>query len=64
MYDHIFLQFIGILIGIIFFQTSINQDGVRNIYGVLFFLVTSTTFTNIVAVAFVSIGDTKLCNIL
>ncbi|KAJ7318624.1 ATPase [Desmophyllum pertusum] len=44
--------FIGILIGIIFFQTSINQDGVRNIYGVLFFLVTSTTFTNIVAVAF------------
>lgn len=44
--------FIGLVTGIIFFQTTIDQDGIENIYGAFFFLVTSVSFSNISAVTF------------
>ncbi len=51
----ILVKFIGLITGIIYFQTSIDQDGVYNLYGACFFLCTTATFANIGAVSFVSI---------
>ena len=42
--------------GIVYFQTKVDQDGVYNIYGVCFFMITTCTFANIGAVTFVSVG--------
>ena len=48
------LKFLGFVVGICFFQVKYNQNGIQNVYGVLFFLVTTTTFSNIASVQFVS----------
>ena len=40
--------------GNLFSQVKHNQDGVQNVYGALFFLVTTATFSNITSVQFVS----------
>lgn len=53
---HISLKFVGLLAGIIYFDTKIDQAGVTNIAGVIFFLMTSITFNNISSVIFVSIS--------
>lgn len=45
-------KFIGLVTGIIFFQTTIDQDGVQNIYGAFFYIVTSVSFSNVAAVTF------------
>ena len=42
--------------GVVYFQTKVDQDGVYNIYGVCFFMVTTCTFANIGAVTFVSVA--------
>nr|XP_058944927.1 protein white-like [Pocillopora verrucosa] len=44
--------FVGLLAGIIYFQTKINQSGIINIAGAIFFLITSTTFNNMGSVIF------------
>lgn len=44
--------------GVVYFQTKIDQDGVYNIYGVCFFMITTCTFANIGAVTFVSVTIT------
>ncbi|XP_078376593.1 protein white-like [Oculina patagonica] len=44
--------FVGLITGVIYFQTSIDQDGVYNLYGACFFLCTTATFANIGAVTF------------
>jgi len=42
--------FISTLIGILYHGQSLNQDGIVNINGVLFYIVTNTTYSNIFAV--------------
>ena len=49
------LQFVGLLAGIIYFQTKINQAGVTNISGAFFFFLASITFDNLGSVVFVSV---------
>ncbi|CAH3167368.1 unnamed protein product [Pocillopora meandrina] len=44
--------FVGLLAGIIYFRTKINQSGIINIAGAIFFLITSTTFNNMGSVIF------------
>ncbi|KAL9966625.1 hypothetical protein ACROYT_G024728 [Oculina patagonica] len=44
--------FIGLIAGIIYFQTDINQAGITNVSGAVFFLLTSVTFNNIASVIF------------
>ena len=51
---YISLKFIGLLAGIIYFQTEISQAGILNVSGAIFFLLTSVTFNNISSVIFVS----------
>ena len=51
---HISLKFVGLLAGIIYFQTEISQAGILNVSGAIFFLLTSVTFNNISSVIFVS----------
>ena len=51
------LQFVGLLTGIIYFQTKINQAGVTNISGAFFFFLGSITFDNIGSVVFVSVFE-------
>ena len=51
---HISLKFVGLLAGIIYFDTEINQAGISNLSGAIFFLLTSITFNNISSVIFVS----------
>lgn len=53
----IFLQFVGLIAGIIYFQTDINQSGITNVSGAIFFLLTSVTFNNVASVIFVSIRE-------
>ncbi|XP_020625255.1 protein white-like [Orbicella faveolata] len=43
---------IGLIMGVVYFQTKVDQDGVYNIYGVCFFMITTCTFANIGAVTF------------
>ena len=42
--------FTAVLIGIIYFGQEVNQDGIVNINGVLFFFITNLTFSNVFAV--------------
>jgi len=44
--------FVGLIAGIIYFQTKINQAGINNVSGAIFFLLTSITFNNISSVIF------------
>lgn len=48
-YQNIFL---GFVVGICFFQTKANQDGIHNIFGVLFFMLTCATYSNLSSVTF------------
>ena len=54
------LQFIGLITGIIYFQTKINQAGITNISGAFFFFLGSITFDNIGSVVFVSVFESLL----
>ena len=53
-------QITGLIAGLIYLQIPYNQDGIQNIAGVYFFLVTSTSFSNLQGVIFVSIREPKL----
>ncbi|XP_032239520.1 protein white isoform X2 [Nematostella vectensis] len=44
---------VGLIAGLIYFQTVVDTTGVQNIAGALFFLITSTSFSNLAAVTFV-----------
>ena len=51
-----FLKFLGLLSGIVFFQTEVNrQAGIINVSGAIFFFLTSVSFNNIGSVVFVSV---------
>ena len=52
---YVFLKFLGLLSGIIYFQTKINQAGIINVSGAIFFFLTSISFNNIGSVIFVSV---------
>ena len=53
---YFFLKFLGFVVGICFFQTKANQDGIHNIFGVLFFMLTCATYSNLSSVTFVSVS--------
>lgn len=44
--------FVGLIAGIIYFQTKVDQAGIQNISGAIFFLITSVTFNNVASVIF------------
>jgi len=44
--------FIGLMTGLVYFQASGGQDGVQNVYGALFFFVSSTSYLQLYSVAF------------
>ncbi len=48
------LQITGLIAGLIYLQIPYDQDGIQNIGGVYFFLVTSTSFSSLQGVIFVS----------
>ncbi|CAG2065407.1 unnamed protein product, partial [Timema podura] len=41
---------VGLLIGVIYYGQELNQDGVMNINGAIFILITNMTFQNVFAV--------------
>lgn len=45
----------GLIAGLIYLQIPYDQDGIQNIAGVYFFIVTSSSFSNLQGVIFVSI---------
>lgn len=49
-----FLQIIAVVLGIIYFGQTEDQNGIMNINGALFLLLTNTTFSNMFAVVNVS----------
>ena len=49
-----FVKFLGFVMGICFFQVKYDQGGIQNIYGALFFMLTTCTFSNMASVYFVS----------
>ena len=51
-----FLKFLGFVVGICFFQVEYNQDGIQNVYGAFFFMLTTATFSNMASVQFVSMS--------
>nr|CAD7460512.1 unnamed protein product [Timema tahoe] len=44
------LKLVGLLIGVIYYGQELNQDGVMNINGAIFILITNMTFQNVLAV--------------
>jgi len=46
----------ALIAGLIYLQIPYDQDGIQNIAGVYFFLVTSASFNSLQGVIFVSIG--------
>ena len=54
-----FTQVTALIAGLIYLQIPYDQDGIQNIAGVYFFLVTSTSFSNLQGVLFVSISTLK-----
>ena len=49
-----FFQIVSFLMGIIYFGQEYNKEGVQNINGALFLLLTNMTFQNVFAVINVS----------
>ena len=45
-----FLQLIGVILGILYFQQDYDQEGVQNINGGIFLILTNMTFANVNAV--------------
>lgn len=54
MHEVFRLQMVSILIGVIYLNQNLDQDGVMNINGALFIFLTNMTFQNVFAVINVS----------
>lgn len=49
-YIYRFFQMVSLLVGIVYFDQRLDQDGVMNINGALFIFLTNMTFQNVFAV--------------
>lgn len=62
--NNLLLQFISLLIGVIYLGQEMDQEGIQNINGFIFMLITSLTFSSVFPVANVRTGlnyiNTKL----
>lgn len=50
------LQMLSVMLGLIYLQLDVTQEGVQNINGVLFLMLTNMTFSNVFGVLNVSTG--------